>query len=87
MHPWYIINLLFLGILSGYAYPIVWSLVVFWSYTAYGSEGFKESLFWQITAYSTVYGVLFWELFKGSLGEHFQKPNFFTTEFSPYSSR
>ena len=87
VHPWYIINLLFLGILSGYAYPIVWSLVVFWSYTAYGSEGFKESLFWQITAYSTVYGVLFWELFKGSLGEHFQKPNFFTTEFSPYSSR
>ena len=87
VHPWYLINLLFFGILTGYAFPLVWSLTVFWSYSAYGSEGFEENLFLQITAYLIVYGVFLWELVKGPLGEHFQKPHFFSTEFSPISSR
>ena len=87
VHPWYIINLIFLGILSGYVYPLVWSLVVFWSYSAYGTEGFEEQTVIQITAYSMVYGIFLWELIKGPLGEHFQKPHFFNTELSPGTSR
>ena len=71
VHPWYLINLLFLGVLTGYAFPLVWSLTVFWSYSAYGSEGFEENLFLQITAYLIVYCVFLWELVKGPLGEHF----------------
>jgi|SRR5210317_448155 hypothetical protein len=87
VHPWYIINLIFLGILSGYVYPLVWSLVVFWSYSAYGTEVFEEQTVIQITAYSMVYGIFLWELIKGPLGEHFQKPHFFNTELSPGTSR
>lgn len=87
VHPWYIINLVFLGILTGYAYPLVWSLTVFWSYNAYGAEGFAENPYLQFVAYLVVYGTFIWELVKEPLGEHFQKPNFFSTEFSPISSR
>ena len=79
VHPWYIINLLFFGILSGYAYPLVWSLTVFWSYSGYGTQGFDENLFILFVEYVLVYGVMFWEMIKGSLGEHFQKPHFFKT--------
>jgi hypothetical protein len=87
VHPWYIINLIFLGILTGYAFPIVWSLTVFWSYSAYGIDLVEEQPFWQLTGYGLVYGCFFYELIKGRLGYHLQKPNFFSTEFSPIASR
>jgi alpha-1,6-mannosyltransferase len=78
VHPWYIINLIFLGIISGYIYPILWSLVVFWSYSAYGVEVVEEKIGWQLGAYLLVYGCFFYELFKGRLGHHLQKSNFFS---------
>jgi len=79
VHPWYIINLIFLGILTGYAFPIVWSLVVFWSYSAYGVGIVEEQIGWQLSAYFLVYGFFFYELIKGRLGHHLQKPNFFSS--------
>jgi len=79
VHPWYIINLLFLGILSGYGYPLVWSLTVFWSYHVYGQNTVEEQLVWPLSEYLLVYGFFFYELIKGPLGNHFQKPNFFST--------
>jgi hypothetical protein len=79
IHPWYIINLLFFGILSGYAYPLVWSLTVFWSYSAYGAQGFEKNSFILIAEYLLVYGIVLWELIQGPLGKHFQKPHFFRT--------
>ena len=79
VHPWYIINLLFFGILSGYAYPLVWSLTVFWSYSVYGNSGFEVNTTIQFFEYLIVYGVLFYELVRGPLGEHFQKPYLFET--------
>lgn len=77
VHPWYIINLIFLGLLTGYAFPIVWSLVVFWSYSAYGVGIVEEQMGWQLSAYFLVYSCFFYELIKGRLGHHLQKPNFF----------
>ena len=77
VHPWYIINLIFLGLLTGYAFPIVWSLVVFWSYSAYGVSIVEEQMGWQLSAYFLVYGCFFYELIKGRLVHHLQKPNFF----------
>ena len=79
VHPWYIINLLFFGILSGYAYPLVWSLTVFWSYSVYGNSGFEVNTTIQFFEYLLVYGVLFYELVRVPLGEHFQKPHLFET--------
>jgi hypothetical protein len=77
VHPWYIINLVILGVLTGYVYPILWSLTVFWSYSAYGSEEFKEELIWTLPAYLLVYTCFVYEIIKGALGEHLQKTNFF----------
>lgn len=86
VHPWYIINLIFWGIISGYAFPLVWSLTVFWSYSAYGLSGFEENPLLLFAEYLFVYGVLLWELIKGPLGEHLQKPHFFSTQLSPSST-
>ena len=60
VHPWYIINLIILGILSGYLYPVLWSMTVFWSYSAYGVEIVEEKLNWQIGAYFLVYLCVFY---------------------------
>ena len=75
VHPWYIINLVFLGILTGYAYPLVWSLTVFWSYNAYGAENLKNP-YLQFVAYLVVYGIFIWELVKEPLGSIFKNPTF-----------
>ena len=88
VHPWYIINLIMLGILSGYAFPIIWSLTVFWSYSAYGLEEVREVLPIQLTSYLLVYGCLILELMKGPfLWEHFQKADLFSIQHSPISPR
>ncbi len=47
VHPWYIINLLLLGILTNLKYPIIWSFTVFLSYYAYSNSNFQEN-FWLI---------------------------------------
>jgi hypothetical protein len=87
VHPWYIINLIFLGVLTGYAFPLLWSLTVFWSYSAYGPEFFKEQMIWQIPGYLLVYSCLIWELIIGPLGKHLQKTDLFCIESSPVSPR
>lgn len=78
VHPWYIINLIFLGIMTGYAYPIVWSMTVFWSYSAYEVAVVQENMGWQLGAYALVYSCFFYEIMKGRLGDHLQKSNFFS---------
>ena len=50
-------------------------------------DGFVENTYLQFLAYLVVYVTFIWELVKEPLWEHFQKPNFFSTEFSPISSR
>lgn len=36
LHPWYILPLLALGVLTNYTFPIVWSFLIFFSYQYYG---------------------------------------------------
>jgi Gpi18-like mannosyltransferase len=87
VHPWYIINLIILGVLTGYAFPIFWSLTVFWSYSAYGITEVEEVPFLQWAAYLLVYGCFIWELLKGPLGQHLHKSDLFGIEHTPISSR
>ncbi|MDT0538283.1 mannosyltransferase [Croceitalea sp. P059] len=64
VHPWYIIFLLILGILTNYRFPIVWCLLVILSYYAYTNPGFKENLWLLTIEYCLVLGYLGFEVFK-----------------------
>ncbi|MCW2118779.1 mannosyltransferase [Flavobacterium sp. 7A] len=47
VHPWYIINLVLIGVFTRFYYPIVWSLMAVLSYSAYSTIVFQEN-FWLI---------------------------------------
>lgn len=61
VHPWYVIHLLFLGTLTIYRYPILWSYTVILSYSAYGVSSVEEPHWLVWVEYLPVYGLLFWE--------------------------
>lgn len=64
VHPWYIVMLIPLGILTHKLYPILWSLLIFFTYSAYG-EVYGES-YWVIgLEYSLVLLLMYLE-YKGS---------------------
>lgn len=44
VHPWYIINLVLIGVFTRFTFPIVWSLTAVLSYSAYQNVVFKENL-------------------------------------------
>ena len=62
VHPWYIATPLLLSVFTKYKFPIIWSLVVMLSYSAYGIDGFSENLWLVALEYITVIGVCIWEL-------------------------
>lgn len=62
VHPWYIINLVLLGIFTNYKFPLVWSLVVILSYYAYSVFPFKENMLLLFVEYALVYGVFLYEI-------------------------
>ena len=86
VHPWYVISLVVLGLLSGYVYPMVWSGMVFLSYSAYANDGFEEHGLLLLLEYLPVYACLFYEVFRGPLLHHFQKTNLPLIKVSPISS-
>lgn len=64
VHPWYVATLLIFSVFTNYKFPIVWSLLVFLSYSAYGHETFNEN-FWLIALeYIIVFAVFIWEVKK-----------------------
>ena len=63
VHPWYLATPLLLCIFTRFRFPLVWSLVVVLSYTAYASPEFQENLWLVALEYLIVFGVLILELF------------------------
>ena len=64
IHPWYIATPLLLSVFTKYKFPVIWSLAVMLSYTAYGVDGFSENLYLVALEYLTVIGFFIWELIK-----------------------
>ncbi|WP_415372092.1 glycosyltransferase 87 family protein [Patiriisocius sp. Uisw_047] len=62
VHPWYIATPLLLSVFTRYKFPIIWSFMVLFSYSAYGVEGFSENLGLVALEYIVVIGVAAYEL-------------------------
>ncbi|MCG9792238.1 glycosyltransferase 87 family protein [Flavobacterium algicola] len=62
VHPWYIINLVLIGVFTRFKFPIIWSFTAVLSYSAYSNVVFKEN-FWLIgIEYSIVFLYIIYEL-------------------------
>lgn len=73
VHPWYICTLVFLGMLSQFSFPWIWSALVILSYTAYGHPLFQENLNLILLEYLVVLFVLWLETRKKkNLFKHFE---------------
>jgi len=71
VHPWYIIPLIPLGLISGFYFPLVWSFIIFATYGGYYLTVYELPLFWTFLEYFIVFTYLFYEIiFK------FKSPNF-----------
>ena len=62
VHPWYVATPLVLCVFTRYRFPLVWSLTIILSYSAYGANGFQENLFLVAVEYLLVIGYFFWEI-------------------------
>ena len=62
VHPWYIATPLLLSLFTKYKFPVVWSLAVMLSYSAYVVGGFSENLWLVALEYLGVFGYFVWEL-------------------------
>lgn len=64
VHPWYLINLLFLAICTGFLRSVVlWTFLVFLSYTAYSSPDYHENL-WIVSFTYIIFLIAFYFDFK-----------------------
>ncbi len=71
VHPWYLATLLILSVFTKYRFPLLWSLVIIFSYQAYANTPWKENLFFVFIEYLIVFSAFFYEL-------NIIKPNFKT---------
>ena len=62
VHPWYISSLLVLGILTGYSFPIVWTYLVFLSYSHYEGGLSNEQYPIIATEYILLSVFMIWEI-------------------------
>lgn len=61
VHPWYVINLLLIGVFTRYHYPILWSFTIIFSYSAYARTGFAEQYELIAFEYLAVFVFMFYE--------------------------
>jgi alpha-1,6-mannosyltransferase len=62
LHPWYITTLLVFSIFTSYRFPVVWTGLIFLTYTGYSSISFDEILWLTACEYILVFGYLSYEI-------------------------
>lgn len=68
VHPWYIIPLFAFSLFTQFGFPLLWTALVFLSYSGYYEGGFEEKLSLTALEYLLVLGMLLLELWKGPAG-------------------
>ncbi|QNJ97135.1 glycosyltransferase family 87 protein [Constantimarinum furrinae] len=63
VHPWYIATPLLLCIVTRYRFPLLWSILIVLSYSAYGNDAFEENMLLIAIEYAVVLGYAGWEIF------------------------
>ncbi|WKK75411.2 hypothetical protein QYS49_28350 [Marivirga salinae] len=66
VHPWYVLPILVLGILSGYKFPVLWTFTVFFTYLGYSLTGFQEYLWIVVIEYISLVIFIVFELIQKS---------------------
>ncbi len=66
VHPWYVLPMLVLGILSGYKFPLIWTFTVFFTYLGYSLTGFQEYLWIVVIEYILLVIFIVFELIQRS---------------------
>ncbi|OGO17907.1 MAG: hypothetical protein A2Z02_06805 [Chloroflexi bacterium RBG_16_48_7] len=64
VHPWYITSLVLISLFTGYRYPILWSVVIIFSYAAYRTVPYAENLWLVAVEYIVVISYMGYELFR-----------------------
>ena len=62
LHPWYITTLLALSVFTSYRFSIIWTGLIFITYTGYTQNSFHEVLWLTALEYCMVIGYLIYEL-------------------------
>lgn len=66
VHPWYIIPLIAITTLTNYRFPVIWSCLIFLTYTGYSHNSFTEYSAVVFTEYFITFGFAVWEVRKYS---------------------
>ncbi|MCA6362678.1 MAG: hypothetical protein IM638_06540 [Bacteroidetes bacterium] len=68
VHPWYVVPVLLWGVIGRWWFGLVWAVMVWVSYSAYGVDGVDESLWVVFLEYGVVFAVLGRELYVARFG-------------------
>ncbi|MEM7102443.1 MAG: glycosyltransferase 87 family protein [Bacteroidota bacterium] len=69
VHPWYLSSIIFLCIFTRYKYPILWSVLIIFTYINYSFESYQE-IFWIVAFEYIILGLFIgFELTNGNRGE------------------
>ena len=80
LHPWYILPLLFLSVISNYSFPLLWTFTVIFSYSFYlnGNSAKNNWLIW--IEYFPVFTLFIYEMINGGLFNKFKLNNSISSE-------
>jgi alpha-1,6-mannosyltransferase len=74
VHPWYITPLVLISIFTNYRYPILWSVLIILSYSAYRTVPYSENLWLVALEYMTVLNYMGYELFRNRSSPYYSRP-------------
>ncbi len=74
VHPWYVAPLVAFSVFSNFRFAVIWSLLIFFSYTGYHASGFTENMTIVFIEYAIVFVVALLEIWnyyqKNSYAQH-----------------
>ena len=76
VHPWYIITILYLGLFTKYNFQIIWSILIFLTYSAYQNPKVEENFYLIGLEYIVVFGFFIYEFLRQEKIKTFLKKKF-----------